>query len=40
MTEPDPSYGGLAYWPALGHGSYIIKARVQMLRDLGASYTL
>ena len=39
MTEPDPSYGGLAYWPALGHGSYIIKARVQMLRDLGAATT-
>ncbi len=35
MSEPDPSYHGLAYWPALGHGSYIIKARVQMLRDLG-----
>jgi O-acetylhomoserine (thiol)-lyase len=37
MTEPDPSYHGLAYWPALGHGCYIIKARVQMLRDIGAS---
>ena len=35
FTEPDPSYHGLAYWPALGHGSYIIKARVQLLRDLG-----
>ena len=35
MTEPDPSYHGLAYWPALGPGSYIIKARVQLLRDLG-----
>jgi O-acetylhomoserine (thiol)-lyase len=35
FTEPDPSYHGLAYWPALGAGSYIIKARVQMLRDLG-----
>lgn len=35
MTEPDPSYHGLAYWPALGAGSYIIKARVQLLRDLG-----
>jgi len=35
MTEPDPSYHGLAYFPALGHGSYIIKARVQLLRDLG-----
>ena len=37
FTEPDPSYHGLAYWPALGAGSYIIKARVQMLRDLGAA---
>ncbi|MEO5899205.1 MAG: bifunctional o-acetylhomoserine/o-acetylserine sulfhydrylase [Ilumatobacteraceae bacterium] len=37
FTEPDPSYHGLAYWPALGPGSYIIKARVQMLRDLGSS---
>jgi O-acetylhomoserine (thiol)-lyase len=37
MTEPDPSYHGLPYWPALGHGSYIIKARVQMLRDLGSA---
>ncbi len=39
MTDPDPSYHGLAYWPALGHGAYIIKARVQMLRDLGACTT-
>lgn len=37
FTEPDPSYHGLAYWPALGHGSFIIKARVQMLRDLGSA---
>ncbi len=37
FTDPDPSYHGLAYWPALGPGSYIIKARVQMLRDLGSS---
>ncbi|MGD9705918.1 MAG: bifunctional o-acetylhomoserine/o-acetylserine sulfhydrylase [Acidimicrobiia bacterium] len=35
FVEPDPSYHGLAYWPALGHGSFILKARVQMLRDLG-----
>ena len=35
FIEPDPSYHGLAYWPALGHGSYILKARVQLLRDLG-----
>ncbi len=39
FTEPDPSYHGLAYWPALGAGSYIIKARVQLLRDLGAAVT-
>ncbi len=35
LTEPDPSYHGLAYYPALGPGAYIIKARVQLLRDLG-----
>ncbi|MHB1137648.1 MAG: bifunctional o-acetylhomoserine/o-acetylserine sulfhydrylase [Microthrixaceae bacterium] len=35
FTEPDPSYNGLQYWPALGAGSYIIKARVQLLRDMG-----
>ncbi|MGZ4758612.1 MAG: bifunctional o-acetylhomoserine/o-acetylserine sulfhydrylase [Acidimicrobiales bacterium] len=39
FTEPDPSYHGLAYWPALGPGSYIIKARVQLLRDIGAAVT-
>ncbi len=39
LTEPDPSYHGLPYWPALGHGAYIIKARVQMLRDIGAATT-
>ena len=38
-TEPDPSYHGLAYWPALGHGAFILKARVQLLRDLGPSVT-
>ena len=35
FTEPDPSYHGLAYWPALGPGAYILKARVQLLRDIG-----
>ena len=39
FTEPDPSYHGLQYWPALGAGSYIIKARVQLLRDLGQATT-
>jgi O-acetylhomoserine (thiol)-lyase len=37
FTEPDPSYHGLAYWPALGHGAFILKTRVQMLRDVGAA---
>ena len=37
FTEADPSYHGLQYWPALGPGSYIIKARVQLLRDLGSA---
>jgi O-acetylhomoserine (thiol)-lyase len=37
LTEPDPSYHGLQYWPALGPGAFIIKARVQLLRDLGTA---
>jgi O-acetylhomoserine (thiol)-lyase len=37
FTEPDPSYHGLAYWPALGHGAFAIKARVQLLRDTGSA---
>ncbi|MCU1453095.1 MAG: metY [Acidimicrobiales bacterium] len=37
FTEPDPSYHGLQYWPALGPGAYILKARVQLLRDIGAA---
>ncbi len=35
FTEPDPSYNGLVYTEALGDLAYIIKARVQLLRDLG-----
>lgn len=35
FTTPDPSYHGLVYWDALGHGSFIAKARVQLLRDFG-----
>jgi len=38
LTEPDPSYHGVNYTAALGDGiAYIIKARVQGLRDLGAA---
>ena len=42
FTEPDPSYHGLKYWeafgncPGLGNVAFIIKVRVQLLRDLGA----
>jgi O-acetylhomoserine (thiol)-lyase len=35
FTEPDPSYHGLRYVEALGNLAYIIKARVQLLRDIG-----
>jgi len=41
FTEPDPSYHGLTFWevfgefPGLGNVAFIIKARVQLLRDLG-----
>jgi O-acetylhomoserine (thiol)-lyase len=43
MTEPDPSYHGVSYWGAFGlHDqavvpgiAYIIKARLQLLRDIG-----
>ena len=37
LTEPDPSYHGLKYWEAVGPIAYIIKARVQLLRDHGAA---
>jgi len=37
LTEPDPSYHGIVYADALGPVAYITKARVQLLRDLGAS---
>ncbi|MFF7111297.1 bifunctional o-acetylhomoserine/o-acetylserine sulfhydrylase [Streptomyces albogriseolus] len=35
FSEPDPSYHGLRYWPALGPGAFAVKLRVQLLRDLG-----
>jgi len=42
FTEPDPSYHGLKFWdvfgnfPGLGNVAFIIKVRVQWLRDVGA----
>ena len=35
FNTADPSYHGLVYAEALGNIAYIIKARVQLLRDLG-----
>ena len=43
LVEPDPSYHGISYWKFFGNHkeavvpgiAYIIKARVQLLRDLG-----
>jgi O-acetylhomoserine (thiol)-lyase len=38
LTEPDPSYHGASYTTVLGDAiAYIIKARVQLLRDIGAA---
>jgi O-acetylhomoserine (thiol)-lyase len=42
-TEPDPSYHGLVFWdafgnvPKMGNIAFIIKARVHLLRDIGAT---
>jgi len=43
LVEPDPSYHGVSYWEAFGNHdkavvpgiAYVIKARVQLLRDIG-----
>ncbi len=38
LTEPDPSYHGASFTTVLGDAiAYIIKARVQLLRDVGAA---
>jgi O-acetylhomoserine (thiol)-lyase len=37
FTEPDPSYHGLSYTTAFGPLAFILKARVQGLRDTGAA---
>lgn len=36
FTEPDESYHGIIYTEQFGKGAYITKARVQLMRDLGA----
>jgi O-acetylhomoserine (thiol)-lyase len=37
FVEPDPSYHGVSYTEAFGNLAFIIKARVQGLRDTGAA---
>lgn len=37
FTEPDPSYHGLKYVEQFGHMAYIMKARLTLLRDVGAA---
>jgi OAH/OAS sulfhydrylase len=37
LTEPDPSYHGVKFTEAAGAAAYIIKARVTLLRDTGAT---
>jgi O-acetylhomoserine (thiol)-lyase len=35
FTEPDASYHGLSYWQVFGPVAFILKARIQGLRDTG-----
>lgn len=37
MVEPDESYHGVVYAKDFGPAAYIVKARVQMMRDLGST---
>jgi O-acetylhomoserine (thiol)-lyase len=43
FSEPDPSYHGLKFWdafgniPGMGNLAFILKVRVELLRDLGPS---
>jgi O-acetylhomoserine (thiol)-lyase len=37
MTTPDDSYHGVVYTKDFGNMAYIVKARVQLLRDIGAT---
>ncbi len=36
LTEPDASYHGVKYFEQFGNIAYILKARLQLLRDMGA----
>ena len=36
FCEPDPTYHGVVYTQKFGPAAYIVKARVQLMRDIGA----
>lgn len=36
LTEPDESYHGICYTKTYGNAAYIVKARMQLMRDYGA----
>ena len=37
LNEPDPSYHGINFVEAVGKNAFIVKARVTLMRDLGAT---
>jgi O-acetylhomoserine (thiol)-lyase len=37
ITNPDPSYNGVSYTEVFASAAYIVKCRVQLLRDTGAA---
>ena len=37
ITQPSPSYHGISFYDSLGAAAYIAKARVTLLRDMGAA---
>jgi O-acetylhomoserine (thiol)-lyase len=39
LSTPDESYHGMIYTEACGRSAYIVKARVQLMRDLGSAPT-
>ncbi|WMJ80449.1 O-acetylhomoserine aminocarboxypropyltransferase/cysteine synthase [Clostridium sp. MB40-C1] len=39
LVEPDQSYHGIKYVETFGNAAYIVKARVQLLRDIGTCFS-
>jgi O-acetylhomoserine/O-acetylserine sulfhydrylase len=36
MVEPSPAYHGLRYWASFGPATFIMRARIELLRDVGS----